>query len=407
MNTVGRKGRLGGEIRCVVSVSMLTEGWDANTVTHILGLRAFGTKLICEQVIGRALRRLSYDPDPETGLFPRRIRRHHGHRRPQLLRPGRPGRRRRPRARPSTSTPSPAARRWRSPSPASRATASSSPTNASSPTSRSSSPTSSTPTRSAPPRSPCPASSARPRPSPSSTSRAMRRSTLVFRLATHLLSHTLRDADERPKLHLFPQAQAIVSQWLNSGLLVCKGGTFPAQLAYRQLSDEVCDLLVGAINTGHDRRRDRPRHARPLQPRRLHRRRQLHHRPDRPLAAPPRPLPGQLDHPRRQLGGPARPGDREPPPRRRLRQEPQPRPRDPLRPRRRAPPLPPRLPRPPRATARPSSSRSRASATTPPRSRPPPSATSGSPPSTASAASAPGPSPSSATPSPWPTSSTA
>jgi type III restriction enzyme len=70
MNTVGRKGRLGGEIRCVVSVSMLTEGWDANTVTHILGLRAFGTKLICEQVIGRALRRLSYDLDPATGLFP-------------------------------------------------------------------------------------------------------------------------------------------------------------------------------------------------------------------------------------------------------------------------------------------------------------------------------------------------
>ncbi len=70
MNTVGRKGRLGEQIRCVVSVSMLTEGWDANTVTHILGLRAFGTKLICEQVIGRALRRLSYDPDPVSGLFP-------------------------------------------------------------------------------------------------------------------------------------------------------------------------------------------------------------------------------------------------------------------------------------------------------------------------------------------------
>ena len=69
MNTVGREGRLGEQIRCVVSVSMLTEGWDANTVTHIMGLRAFGTKLICEQVIGRGLRRLSYDQDPETGLF--------------------------------------------------------------------------------------------------------------------------------------------------------------------------------------------------------------------------------------------------------------------------------------------------------------------------------------------------
>ena len=56
MNTVGRKGRLGEQIRCVVSVSMLTEGWDANTVTHILGVRAFGTQLLCEQVVGRGLR---------------------------------------------------------------------------------------------------------------------------------------------------------------------------------------------------------------------------------------------------------------------------------------------------------------------------------------------------------------
>lgn len=58
MNTVGKPGQLGGSIRCVVSVSMLTEGWDANTVTHVLGVRAFGTQLLCEQVIGRALRRL-------------------------------------------------------------------------------------------------------------------------------------------------------------------------------------------------------------------------------------------------------------------------------------------------------------------------------------------------------------
>jgi len=40
MNTVGKKGRLGEQIRCVVSVAMLTEGWDTNTVTHILGVRA-------------------------------------------------------------------------------------------------------------------------------------------------------------------------------------------------------------------------------------------------------------------------------------------------------------------------------------------------------------------------------
>ena len=68
MNTVGKPGQLGGSIRCVVSVSMLTEGWDANTVTHILGVRAFGTQLLCEQVIGRALRRQSYELN-EHGLF--------------------------------------------------------------------------------------------------------------------------------------------------------------------------------------------------------------------------------------------------------------------------------------------------------------------------------------------------
>ena len=68
MNTVGRPGKLGESIRCVVSVSMLTEGWDTNTVTHVLGVREFGTQLLCEQVIGRALRRQSYELNAE-GLF--------------------------------------------------------------------------------------------------------------------------------------------------------------------------------------------------------------------------------------------------------------------------------------------------------------------------------------------------
>ena len=63
MNTVGKEGALGGNVRCVVSVAMLTEGWDANNVTHILGVRAFGTQLLCEQVVGRALRRLNYEAD--------------------------------------------------------------------------------------------------------------------------------------------------------------------------------------------------------------------------------------------------------------------------------------------------------------------------------------------------------
>ena len=61
VNSVGKQGKLGSHIRCVVSVSMLTEGWDANTVTHICGVRAFGSQLLCEQVAGRALRRKNYD----------------------------------------------------------------------------------------------------------------------------------------------------------------------------------------------------------------------------------------------------------------------------------------------------------------------------------------------------------
>jgi type III restriction enzyme len=68
MNTVGKRGRLGEHVRCVVSVSMLTEGWSATTVTHILGVRAFGTQLLCEQVVGRGLRRRSYAAN-EEGMF--------------------------------------------------------------------------------------------------------------------------------------------------------------------------------------------------------------------------------------------------------------------------------------------------------------------------------------------------
>ena len=68
LNTVGKRARLGGAVRCVVSVAMLTEGWDANTVTHILGIRAFESQLLCEQVVGRGLRRRSYAPN-ENGRF--------------------------------------------------------------------------------------------------------------------------------------------------------------------------------------------------------------------------------------------------------------------------------------------------------------------------------------------------
>lgn len=69
VDTVGKAGKSGALVRNVISVGMLTEGWDAKTVTHIMGLRAFSSQLLCEQVVGRGLRRTSYDVDPETGLF--------------------------------------------------------------------------------------------------------------------------------------------------------------------------------------------------------------------------------------------------------------------------------------------------------------------------------------------------
>ena len=75
LNTVGKTGKLGEHVRCVVSVSMLTEGWDCNTVTHILGVRAFGTRLLCEQVMGRGLRRRSYAVG-DDGMLDPGVRRH-------------------------------------------------------------------------------------------------------------------------------------------------------------------------------------------------------------------------------------------------------------------------------------------------------------------------------------------
>jgi DNA modification methylase len=348
MNTVGRKGRLGGEIRCVVSVSMLTEGWDANTVTHILGLRAFGTKLICEQVIGRALRRLRYHLDPATGLFPVEYADIMGidglnfsaqavASAPTPLRetvhvhavPGRE----------ALEIGFPRVEGYRIELPDERLTADFSKLE---------------------PYVLDPAKVGATEVTMSGIIGAsetftlahldrLRRSTLVFRLATHLLAHTLRDADERPKLHLFPQAQAIVGAWLDSGLLVCKGGTFAAQLTYRQLADEVCDLLVGAINTAQTGAEIVRALLDP-------------YNPEGTTAAvnfttsqtdrwQPRPDRSQLnwiildsDWEAQLAQAIAR---------HRLRQEPQPRPRDPLPPRRRAPTLPPRLPRPPPRRAHP------------------------------------------------------
>ena len=68
MDTVGKRGQPGQKLHNVISVAMLSEGWDAANVTHIMGLRAFTSQLLCEQVIGRGLRRVAHDMD-EQGLF--------------------------------------------------------------------------------------------------------------------------------------------------------------------------------------------------------------------------------------------------------------------------------------------------------------------------------------------------
>lgn len=69
VDTVGLMGHPGEKIQNVISVGMLSEGWDAKTVTHIMGLRAFTSQLLCEQVVGRGLRRTSYEIDEKSGLF--------------------------------------------------------------------------------------------------------------------------------------------------------------------------------------------------------------------------------------------------------------------------------------------------------------------------------------------------
>jgi type III restriction enzyme len=71
--TAGKPGEPGGQVRCVVSVGMLTEGWDAQNVTHILGLRAFQSQLLCEQVVGRGLRRMNYDFELDQEGVPRHV----------------------------------------------------------------------------------------------------------------------------------------------------------------------------------------------------------------------------------------------------------------------------------------------------------------------------------------------
>src|SRR5216684_1252174 len=244
MNTVGKHGQLGGTIRCVVSVAMLTEGWDAQTVTHVLGVRAFGTQLLCEQVIGRALRRQSYDLN-ENGLFNVEYADVLGipfdfTAKPVVAPPQPPRETIHVHAispeRDACEIRFPRVEGYRVELPEERLAAK---FNADSILEL-------TPDLVG----------------PSIVKNEgiigegvelslehlgdMRRSTLLFHLTKRLVYTKWRDSGEDPKLHLFGQLKRITKQWLDT-CLVCKGGTKPAQLLYPELGNMACERITAAI----------------------------------------------------------------------------------------------------------------------------------------------------------------
>ncbi len=243
MNTVGKYGTLGGSIRCVVSVSMLTEGWDANTVTHVLGIRAFGTQLLCEQVIGRALRRQSYDLN-EEGLFNVEYADVFGipfdfNAKPVIAPPQPPRETIQVKAvrpeRDALEIRFPRVEGYRVELPEERLTAE---FNEDSILELS------------------PIWLARPlHATQASLAKAwtglkhlgdMRPSTLLFHVTQRLLYTKWRDPGEEPKLHLFGQLKRITKQWLDT-CLVCKGDTYPALLMYQELADMACNRITAGI----------------------------------------------------------------------------------------------------------------------------------------------------------------
>jgi type III restriction enzyme len=244
MNTVGKYGTLGGSTRCVVSVAMLTEGWDANTVTHVLGIRAFGTQLLCEQVIGRALRRQSYDLNEDL-LFNVEYADVFGipfdfNAKP-VIAPPQPPRDTvqviavRP-ERDALEIRFPRVEGYRVDLPEERLAAD---FNEDSILELSPDLV-----------------------GPSITRNSgiigegvdlslehlaeMRPSSLLFQVTQRLLYTKWRDPGEEPKLHLFGQLKRITKQWLDT-CLVCKGETYPALLMYQELADMACNRITAGI----------------------------------------------------------------------------------------------------------------------------------------------------------------
>jgi type III restriction enzyme len=244
MNTVGKAGRLGDSIRCVVSVSMLTEGWDANTVTHVLGVRAFGTQLLCEQVIGRALRRQSYDLN-EEGLFNVEYADVFGipfnfAAKPVVAPPQPPRETIHVRAvrpdRDSLEIRFPRVLGYRTELPEERLTALFSDDSYMDLTPELVGATTTT-------------NSGIIGAGVNLTlqhTKDVRPSQVVYELTSHLVNTKWRDGNGDPQLHLFGQLKRIARQWLDK-YLVCKGGTYPAQLVYKTLADQACEKITAGI----------------------------------------------------------------------------------------------------------------------------------------------------------------
>ncbi len=244
MNTVGKPGQLGEQIRCVVSVSMLTEGWDANNVTHILGVRAFGTQLLCEQVVGRALRRQSYELN-DQGLFNPEYADIFGvpfdfTARPVIVKP-QPARqvvqiRALSPERDHLEIRFPRVQGYRVELPGEQIRA----------TFTKDSVLELTPELVGPTITRNQGIIGEAVDLTVEHLENVRTSTVIFYLTKHLLYTKWRDPGQDPKLHLFGALKRIVGEWINQ-CLVCKGGTYPAQLMYQELADMACERITAAI----------------------------------------------------------------------------------------------------------------------------------------------------------------
>jgi type III restriction enzyme len=245
MNTVGKEGKLGEGIRCVVSVSMLTEGWDANTVTHILGIRAFGTQLLCEQVVGRGLRRQSYDLD-ENGRFAPEYADILGipfdfTAKPVIAPPKPP----RPTVRVHAVRPDRDALEIRFPRVEGYRI--DLPEDGLSAKFGKDSTLELTPKLVGPSSVLIEGIVGKGHTITVEHLKGLRPASIVFHLAKHLLFTKYRDPGEEPKLHLFGQLKRIARQWLDAGHLRCTGGTYPAQVLYREIAELACQRIKDAI----------------------------------------------------------------------------------------------------------------------------------------------------------------